>query len=165
MDAVLLDTDVFSFLIRPGDTRGDLYRPLVKGKTVALSFISVAELYTWTVARNWGAQCLAEFEERIKACVIIPYDLELCKTYASVKASLQAGQIIPINDFWIAVCAIRHSIPLLTHNRKDFEKIPGLTFLTPPPKTTAAPATRLFEEPGSKRRSRSVTAVGSTKYS
>ena len=52
MDAVLLDTDVFSFLIRPGDTRGDLYRPLVQGKTIALSFISVGELYVWAELRN-----------------------------------------------------------------------------------------------------------------
>jgi len=129
MDAVLLDTDVFSFLIRPGDTRGDLYGPLVKGKTVALSFISVAELYVWATTRGWGAQKLAVFEERLKACVIIPYDLELCKTYARIKAQLPAGQVIPVNDFWIAVCAIRHSIPLLTHNKRDFEKVPGLRLL------------------------------------
>jgi tRNA(fMet)-specific endonuclease VapC len=67
MDAVLLDTDVFSYLIRPGDTRGDLYRPLVKGKTVALSFISVGELYVWAEVRNWGPQKIADFEERLKA--------------------------------------------------------------------------------------------------
>lgn len=35
MDAVLLDTDVFSYLTRIGDTRGDAYRPHVRGKTVA----------------------------------------------------------------------------------------------------------------------------------
>lgn len=51
MDALLLDTDVFSYLNKPGDTRGDLYRPHVKGKTIALSFISIGELYFWTVKR------------------------------------------------------------------------------------------------------------------
>lgn len=48
MDAVLLDTDVFSFLSKSRDSRGELYRPYVKGKTIALSFISVGELYVWT---------------------------------------------------------------------------------------------------------------------
>jgi hypothetical protein len=37
MDAVLLDTDVFSYLTKIGDTRGDAYRPHVLGKTVSIS--------------------------------------------------------------------------------------------------------------------------------
>ena len=146
MDAVLLDTDVFSYLIRPGDTRGDLYRPLVKGKTVALSFISIGELYVWAEVRSWGPQKLADFEERLKACVIVPYDLELCKTYARVKAKLPAGQVIAMNDFWIAICAIRHSIPLLTNNKRHFSNIPGLKFLEPPPKALPPRTENLFGE-------------------
>ena len=46
-DAVLLDTDVFSYLNKPGDTRAALYRPHITGKTIALSFVTVGELYTW----------------------------------------------------------------------------------------------------------------------
>jgi tRNA(fMet)-specific endonuclease VapC len=120
MSTILLDTDVFSYLIRHGDTRGDVYRPLVKDKTVALSFVSIAELYFWAARRNWGPQKIAELE---------PYDLELCKTYARVKTRLQPGHVVPVNDFWIAVCAIRHSVPLLTRNKRDFAKIPGLSLL------------------------------------
>jgi tRNA(fMet)-specific endonuclease VapC len=146
MEAVLLDTDVFSFLIRPGDTRGDLYRPLVTGKTVALSFISVAELYVWTVTHKWGAQKLADFEERLGVCVIVPYDLELCKTYARVRSGLAPGVVIPTNDLWIAVCAIRHEIPLLTHNRRHFERVPGLKFLEQQPAPPAPPTGNLFEK-------------------
>jgi hypothetical protein len=43
LDAVLLDTDVFSFLMKEGDTRYELYKPHVEGKTVALSFVTVGE--------------------------------------------------------------------------------------------------------------------------
>jgi tRNA(fMet)-specific endonuclease VapC len=129
MSTILLDTDVFSYLIRHGDTRGDVYRPLVKDKTVALSFVSIAELYFWAARRNWGPQKIEEFEERLKKCTFIPYDLELCKTYARVKTRLQPGHVVPVNDFWIAVCAIRHSVPLLTRNKRDFAKIPGLNLL------------------------------------
>lgn len=129
MDAILLDTDVFSFLLRQGDTRAERYRPLVKNKTIALSFISVGELYVWSVKRNWSKKKLADFEEKLKAAVIVPYDLELCREYARVVASLPSGRVIPTNDLWIAVCAIRHSIPLLSNNRKDFEHIPRLQLL------------------------------------
>ena len=48
---------------------------------------------------------------------------------------------------WIAACALRHSIPLVTHNSKDFVGIPGLKVISevePPklPKTA-----ELFENP------------------
>jgi tRNA(fMet)-specific endonuclease VapC len=149
MDAVLLDTDVFSFLIRQSDTRGDLYRPHVKNKTVALSFISVGELYVWAAKKNWTPKTLAAFEERLKATVIVPYDLELCKEYGRIKAQLPAGRVVAANDLWIAVSAIRHSIPLLTHNRKHFEGIPELKFISESPATPGRPAQtgRLFEPP------------------
>src|SRR5260370_13959121 len=130
MDAVLLDTDVFSYLIKDGDTRAELYRPHVKGKTIALAFVTVGELYVWTIKRQWAAKRVAEREERLKAAVIIPYDLELCKEYACVKCSLDPQRSVPGNDLWIATCAIRHSIPLVTHNRKHFEGIPRLTLIS-----------------------------------
>ena len=126
MEAVLLDTDVFSYLIKEGDTRAELYRPHVKGKTIALSFITVGELYVWTIKRQWAAKRIADLEERLKAVVIVPYDLDLCREYARVKCSLPPQRNVAGNDLWIATCAIRHEIPLITHNRKHFDGVPRL---------------------------------------
>src|SRR6266446_8452431 len=67
---------------------------------------------------------------RLKAAVIVPYDLELCKEYARVKCSLDSQRNAPGNDLWIATCAIRHSIPLVTHNRKHFDGIPRLVLIS-----------------------------------
>lgn len=50
---VVLDTDVVSFLFK-GDTRAEAYRPHLRGKIPALSFMTVAELYQWVFVRNWG---------------------------------------------------------------------------------------------------------------
>ena len=130
MDVVLLDTDVFSFLMRRGDTRADQYRPHLQGKTVTLTFVSVGELYEWAAKRSWTANTLSAFEERLKAIVILPYDLELCREYARVKVSLSKGRVVPANDLWIAACAIRHSLPLLSHNRKHFEGIARLRLIS-----------------------------------
>ncbi|MGB7284480.1 MAG: PIN domain-containing protein [Candidatus Acidiferrum sp.] len=130
MDAVLLDTDVFSFLSKPRDSRGELYRPFVKGKTIALSFISVGELYVWTIRRKWSPSRIAVLERHLRDLVVVPYDLELCREYGKVEASLLPGRVVSANDLWIATCAIRHSIPLLTHNRKHFDGIPRLRVLS-----------------------------------
>ena len=33
-------------------------------------------------------------------------------------------------DAWVADVAIRHNMPLVTHNRKHFDGIPGLTVIS-----------------------------------
>ena len=137
MEAVILDTDVFSYLMKPKDTRGNAYRPHVKAKTVAVSFITVGELYHWAEKRKWSAKSRQNLEERMKAVVIVPYDAELCRTYGRVRASLPTGLVVAANDLWIAACAIRHGITLITNNRKHFERIPGLTIISEMPTKTA----------------------------
>ena len=147
MDAVLLDTDVFSFLNKQGDTHAELYRPHVKGKTIALSFVTVGELYVWTIKKQWSAKRIAALEQHIKAAVIVPYDLELCKEYSRVKTSLPAGKTVAANDLWIATRAIRHSLPLLTHNAKHFEDIPRLIVITEVGRPAPQQSGGLFDPP------------------
>ena len=137
MDAVLLDTNVFSYVLRPRDTRADLYRRHIQGKTVAISFVTVGELYYWAERRRWGPERIASFEERLHKAAIVPYDLQICKTYAGLKGRLRTttGSDRPVgdNDLWIAACAVRHAMPLVTHNRRHFEGIPNLEIITEAP--------------------------------
>lgn len=133
MDAVLLDTDVFSYLMKSNDTRAAVYRPHVKDKTVAISFITVGELYYGAEKKGWSAKSRKNLEERLKAVVVVPYDEELCRTFGRVKASLSPGVVVATNDLWIASCAIRHAIPLISNNRKHFEKVPNLKLISETP--------------------------------
>jgi tRNA(fMet)-specific endonuclease VapC len=134
MDEILLDTNVFSYLLRRGDPRAVLYRPHIQGRTVAVSFVTVGELYYWAERRKWGPEKITFFEERVQAVTVVPYDLEICKTYARLKSRLKtptgSHRLIGDNDLWIAACAVRHAIPLITHNRRHFEGIPGLNVVS-----------------------------------
>ena len=146
MDAVLLDTDVFSYLTRNGDTRGDAYRPHILGKTVSISFITVGEIYFGAEKRKWGNKTLSSFLERLKAVVVVPSDHEVCREYGRLKARLrEEGLVVADNDLWIAACALRHSVPLLSNNRKHFEKISGLQLISLAPENPAPKAKGLFE--------------------
>jgi tRNA(fMet)-specific endonuclease VapC len=51
MPMVLLDTDVVSFILK-GDTRAAGYMPLLTGNHLALSFMTVAELFQWSGIRK-----------------------------------------------------------------------------------------------------------------
>lgn len=130
-ESVLLDTDVFSYLGKPRDTRAEIYRPKVEGKIIAVSFVTIGELHYGAYRANWGPEKVAAMEARLRSVVIIPYDIELCRVYGDLRARLsKAGKTVASNDMWIAACAVRHSIPLITNNRRHFEGIPDLILIS-----------------------------------
>jgi hypothetical protein len=51
-----------------------------------------------------------------------------------LKTADGSDRTIAANDKWIAACALRHAIPLVSNNRKHFENIPGLTLISETPK-------------------------------
>ena len=55
MQAVLVDTDVVSFLFKR-DTRATLYEPHLNGTLQLISFMTLAELELWAAWRNWGKE-------------------------------------------------------------------------------------------------------------
>ncbi len=125
-DAVLVDTDVFSYLMN-GSGYAALYRPHVDGKLIAVSFITVGELYFGAKRKKWGEAKFADLKDRLRVVTIVPYDESVCRTYADIKADCESrGKRVGDNDLWIAACAIRHSIPLVSNNFKHFNGIPGL---------------------------------------
>ena len=130
MTTLIVDTDVVSFLLK-GDTRAQLYRPHLQGNTLALSFMTVAELYQWAYVRNWGNRKLTRLEEQLHQYAIVPFDNELCKQWASISVQRQRmGRPMSVQDAWIAATALRHNCPLVTHNSDDFCDITGLEVIS-----------------------------------
>ncbi len=130
MSTVIVDTDVASFLFK-GDTRAQAYRQHLQGKTLALSFMTVAELYQWAYSRDWGERKLARLEEQLHAYVVVPYDGELCRQWAMVCVERQRqGRSISVQDAWIAATALRHGCSLVSHNSKDYAGITGLMVIS-----------------------------------
>jgi tRNA(fMet)-specific endonuclease VapC len=129
-DLVLLDTAVFSYLLN-GHQTANAYRRHVEGKRFAVSFITVGELLFGALRRSWGQIRIARLKIAIHATTTVPWDEEICDCYAETKAQLESkGTPIADNDLWIAACALRHSMPLVSHNRKHFIRISGLTLIS-----------------------------------
>ncbi|HKZ84140.1 MAG TPA: PIN domain-containing protein [Anaerolineae bacterium] len=99
--------------------------------TLALSFMTVAELYQWAYLRGWSESRLAWLEDRLRAYVVVPYDVELCRQWAAICAERQRqGRTISVQDAWVAATALRHGLPLVTHNAQDFAGISKLTVIS-----------------------------------
>jgi tRNA(fMet)-specific endonuclease VapC len=124
--SLLLDTDVASYLFK-NNPRAKPLRQLLKGQRPALAFVSVAELFKWTLKRRWGPQKVEQLEAALRRYVVIPYDRDLAWTWARVVATCEdAGRPIAPTDAWIAAAALRHDVPLLTNNLKHYEVVKSL---------------------------------------
>ncbi|MFO8040404.1 MAG: type II toxin-antitoxin system VapC family toxin [Sodalinema sp.] len=129
MSLILLDTDVASFILKGSDYAAP-YQPILSGQELALSFMSVAEMFQWALLRQWGDRRFAQLEHYLSNYLVIPVDQPLCKTWAQVRAARQSvGRAISPQDAWIAATALRHDLPLVTHNSKDFLDIPNLRLI------------------------------------
>jgi tRNA(fMet)-specific endonuclease VapC len=128
VSTLLLDTNIVSYQLR-GHTLADAYRPLLAGNVLAISFITVGELLEGAQRANWGARRLAVLESTISAYLVLPYTVDICRSWADVRVA-RRNQPIASDDGWIAATAIAHNVPLVTHNAADFVGIPRLNVIT-----------------------------------
>ena len=71
-NTLLLDTDVASYLFK-NSPRANGFRPFLESRQPTLAFVSVAELYKWTLKRRWGQKKVERLESALRRYVIVPY--------------------------------------------------------------------------------------------
>jgi tRNA(fMet)-specific endonuclease VapC len=129
-DIVFLDTNIISYLFT-GDTRATLYRPLLENTTAYLSFMTVAEMYFGANRARWGQSRRRRLTMFLQGYPVIQSTPEICVLWGRITAACEhQGRRILAADAWIAACALRFDVPLITHNRKDFEVIPDLRIIS-----------------------------------
>lgn len=131
MDAVVLDTDVLSFIAKR-DSRAALYVPALANKQLCICFQTVAELQLWALIRGWGQPRRQSLHSLIERFVVLPYDSMMAEQWANITAHRRhLGKPIDCGDAWIAASAMRHNALLLSHNVKHYENILQLRLFTP----------------------------------
>lgn len=72
----------------------------------------------------------------LTAVQVMDMGIEVARRYGKLRANLAtAGQLIGPNDLWIAAHALSLGLPLITHNLREFERVPELairTWMQPP---------------------------------
>lgn len=132
MSRIVLDTDVWSFVFK-GDTRAELFSDHLVGRTPCITFATVGELYLWAELRNWGERRRSALARAIRQQVVLVWDDLIGRQWAAVRAERQRiGKPIAAQDAWIAACAMRHGLPLVTYNAAHFADVADLTLLIAP---------------------------------
>ena len=124
----LLDTNVLSEVQRPRPDQQVLsWLDQVDEARTYLSVITVGEIARGveqlddgkrkTALRQWlDADLAARFGDRL-----LPIDRETALIWGGVMAGARAaGKGLGVMDAWIAACALRHGLTLVTRNTKDF---------------------------------------------
>ena len=129
-----VDSTVVIELERRDQSLSDL-EAIIPGEPFAFAAITASELLVGvhradSPARRSRRQ---DFIEAVLGEVpIIPFDLPVARVHARVLAELMAtGQMIGRNDLLIAATALAHDCDVLTHNRRHFERVPGLVVHRP----------------------------------
>ena len=124
---VLLDTNICIYMIKnnPPQVRRHFKR-FVPGD-VAVSAITAAELQygvAKSAARERNAAALEAF---LLPLEILPFDLDAALAYGRIRAGLERlGQPIGGMDMLIAAQALALGLTLVTHNLREFRRIPIL---------------------------------------
>ena len=127
---VIIDTNIVSYVMK-GHEIAKLYEKHLNGKLLAITFITVGELYYGAEKAAWGEQKRKKLIETLKNYVVIPYDYEIARHYGVVYAECdRRGKRIPWPDAWIAACALRHEVQLVTHDAGHFSEIDRLHVVT-----------------------------------
>lgn len=123
----LLDTNACINFLRDPQSRIGRRLARVPYHEVALCSVVKAELF-YGVQRSRdpddARQKLTAFAAHF---VSLPFDDPAAVIYGEIRAYLaQRGQLIGPNDMFIAATALAHQATLVTHNTREFNRVPGL---------------------------------------
>lgn len=95
-----------------------------------LSRIVLAELYAWAYGRPNTGKRLARLGQFVRSLNISEFDDRCAEEFGRLSATLRRkGVTVGGLDLLIAATAKVEGHILVTHNTRDFQAIPGLTFV------------------------------------
>jgi tRNA(fMet)-specific endonuclease VapC len=132
--AQLIDSSVFIALERRGQRLNDL-AAAVPDVPLALASITASELLAGVHRADSPERRLrreAFVEAILERVPVLPFELRTARVHAQIWAHLMSGgRSIGAHDLLIAATALAHGYAVLTQNRREFERVPGLVVRQP----------------------------------
>ena len=123
----LLDTNILSELVR--HPQGAVAQAIARvGENAVCTSIIVASELRFGAAKRNAPRLAAQVEAILRAIEVRPFDTPADHEYARLRLHLeQAGTPIGPNDMLIAAHALAIESILITANKGEFSRVPGLT--------------------------------------
>lgn len=121
----LLDTNVCSGHIKDG--RKLFPRFVQYSGRLYVSRIVLAELYTWAYGKADSRKHMKLIERLLIDVQVLEFDDASAQSFGLLRAQMRPlGIVVGAMDLLIASTAIANGFSVVTHNVKDFSRIPGL---------------------------------------
>jgi tRNA(fMet)-specific endonuclease VapC len=124
----MLDTNICSYILknRPLEVKHRFEQ--AAPETVCVSVIVVSELYYGAARHPNGMVIRREIDDFINRLEIVPWDLQAADQYGALRATLErAGTPLGAMDMLIAAHAKSREMILVTNNRREFDRVQGLS--------------------------------------
>ncbi len=128
----MLDTDTCIYLMtgRHPERQSRIVARLVKlapNENLLLSSVVAFELSYGAQKGRWRKANLALLEEFLFDFIVVPFDEKAAHVGGTVRTKLEKnGHPIGPLDTLIAAHAVSLGVPLVTHNLREFSRVPGL---------------------------------------
>jgi len=124
---LILDTDHCVAVLRGKLDVGRYITPVTAVFTTA---ITVSELIYGAFKSDRPRENLEQVDLLLEGVTVLPFDTAAARRCGELKERLRrAGLPIAEPDLQIASIALRHMLPLATHNTSHFDRVPGLTLV------------------------------------
>jgi tRNA(fMet)-specific endonuclease VapC len=122
---IVADTDVLIDTLRGREPVAGRVAQEIESANLATTVLSAFELLSGS--REEGER--ERVEDLLGALVMLPLDLEAAAKGAALRRELEGrGEKIGLADYLIAGICLSRSSPLMTRNRRHFDRLPGLRF-------------------------------------
>ena len=129
----LVDSDVLIDLLAERPEALELLTHLAP-EGLAMSLITYLEVYEGTLRTPKPQEAQARLRTLLQEIPVLPFSFTLAERCAHLRDSLRrAGKRVRSRafDVLVAATALEHNLTLVTHNREDYDDIPGLKLHTP----------------------------------
>jgi len=123
----LLDTNVCILYLKGKSSSVNQHLKSLKRENITVCSIVKAELFYGSLRSNNPKKALQVQQTFLNQFISFPFDDRCALIYGRIRAQLaDAGTPIGSNDLLIAAIAVANDLILVTHNLREFSRVPGL---------------------------------------
>ena len=127
---IILDTDILVSILRKKN-RGEQWKDFLKDKSIAFTTITAFELFLGAELSKKRDQNIKPVQSLVEQFPILPLSIKSAYIAGSIYADLQKkGQMIELNDIYIAAVTLEHDAELATDNVNHYQRVSQLEIIS-----------------------------------
>ena len=126
---IVLDTDILVNILRRKN-RGEQWKDFLKDKSIAFTTITAFELFIGAEISKKYDQNMKAIKSLIQQFPVLPLSIKSSYIAATIYSDLQKkGQMIELNDIYIAAVTLEHGAELATENVNHYQRVSQLKII------------------------------------